>query len=827
MRKGGNGLDKLLQKIKNKAKKAYRELKFFKPANYGRARYFWFREHEKLQEKMILLESAAGACPQDNIAAILWELAKNPAYKEYSLWLSGGAGLTDGRKRYLAQKGLEKRVNLVTVESVQYYKILATAKYLVTEDSFIHIFTKRSGQVLLNTWNGTPLAALGKRKAMDFALLGNEQKGFMDADYLLCPNEYTRQRFLEDYMMENFAKTKFLMGGYPRNEVFFQPKYREYIRKSYKLEDKQVIAYLPTWRKNLSEEDKIMRQEELTEHLLAWDAMLSDSQIVYIKQHHINSTEVDYSRFSHIVPFPEHCGTYEFLTAVDVLVTDYSPVLFDYVLTGRKIVLFVPDKEQFEKTRGFSMELSRLPFPQVDAVEWLMEEIRQPKKYNDAEFVKEFCGCTNQSITELLCKRWIFGETSERLPEKDVPYNGKKNVLIYMGGFEKNGLTTAGVNLLNTLDRTKNNYAVIYCFTSVKDRQDSILVLPENVARFGFYHYRALTFAEQIPYMLRRGFQNIPYAFAGKQLKKLSVRGMERLFGSFRLDTVVQFTGYNEDMIGIMEQAPCNRVIYVHNDMEQEIKHRANANRGVLSHAYKAYDHVAVVTEDILPPAKRIAESDKEKGAKEAHIVWCKNVLDHNRIRVMGKEELVFDDNTVINHPEENLRSMLASGKKIFVSVGRFSVEKGHERLIKAFETLHKEQPDTVLLIIGGHGNLWDSTVLQAEKSSCPEDIFLVRYMSNPYPLLKQCDYFVLSSLYEGFGLVLVEADVLGVPCFSTDIVGPRRFMQKYGGLLVEDSEGGILSGMRLCMEGKVPERLDIDYDQYNREAIEQFESVI
>lgn len=817
----------LLRKVKNKAKKAVNELKVFKPANYGRARYFWFREHARLREKTILLESVQGAYPQDNIAAILRELAKNPAYAEYSLWLSGGAGLLEQRKKYLMEQGLAGRVKLTTVDTVQYYKLLATAKYLVTEDSFIYIFTKRQGQVLLNTWNGIPLAAVGKKKAMDFALLGNEQKGFFDADYLLCPNEYTRQCFLEDYMLENFAKTKFLMGGYPRNEVFFNQHYRELIRKSYKLEQKQVIAYLPDWRKNVPGSDKAVRCEEMMEYLESWDAMLSKNQVVYVKQHHINALELDFSRFEHIVPFPEHCGTYEFLTATDVLVTDYSSVLFDYALTGRKIILFVPDKEQFEKTRGLSLSLSELPFPQVDDVEWLMEEIRSPKQYEDEEFLKKYCSHETATITELLCRRWIFGETNSLLPEKEVPYNGKKNVLIYMGGFEKNGLTTAGVNLLNTLDRTKHNYAVIYCFTSVKDRQDSILVLPDRVARFGFYHFRALTFLEQIPYMFRRGFQNIPYAFAGKQLKKLSVRGRDRLLGGFRLDTVVQFTGYNEDMIGIMEQMPCNRIIYVHNDMEQEIKHRANANRGVLSHAYKAYNHVAVVTEDILPPAKRIAESDKEKGAKEAHIVWCKNVLDHNRIRVMGANELIFDETTVINHSEELLRKLLASDKKIFVSVGRFSVEKGHERLIKAFETLHKEQPDTALLIIGGHGNLWNSTVRQAENSSCPEDIFLVRYMSNPYPLLKQCDYFVLSSLYEGFGLVLVEADVLGVPCFSTDIVGPRRFMQKYGGLLVEDSEDGILSGMQLCMEGKVPERLDIDYDRYNREAIEQFESII
>jgi CDP-glycerol glycerophosphotransferase len=70
-------------------------------------------------------------------------------------------------------------------------------------------------------------------------------------------------------------------------------------------------------------------------------------------------------------------------------------------------------------------------------------------------------------------------------------------------------------------------------------------------------------------------------------------------------------------------------------------------------------------------------------------------------------------------------------------------VEKGHERLIKAFEKLHKEQPDTCLIIIGGHGDLWRKTVQQVEESSCPDAVFLICYMSNPYPLIKKCDYFV------------------------------------------------------------------------------------
>ncbi|MBP3578652.1 MAG: glycosyltransferase, partial [Lachnospiraceae bacterium] len=102
-----------------------------------------------------------------------------------------------------------------------------------------------------------------------------------------------------------------------------------------------------------------------------------------------------------------------------------------------------------------------------------------------------------------------------------------------------------------------------------------------------------------------------------------------------------------------------------------------------------------------------------------------------------------------------------------------------------------------------------------------------VRFMSNPYPLMKQCDYFAFSSLYEGFGLVLAEADILGLPCFSPDLPGPRGFMQSYGGLLVENSEDGILSGMKACMQGTVPKQLTVKYEQYNRTAVEQFESML
>ena len=816
----------LLRKAKRIVKKGLKEAKAFKPGNYSRARYFWYRDHCPLEEKMILIEST-GSRPTENVAAVLAELVKNPVYQEYTIYLSGSKKVQQDREAYLKRMGWQNRVRSIVINSVKYYKILATAKYLVSEDSFIYIFTKREGQIYLNTWHGTPLMTLGVNKKTDYAMIGNEQKTFYDADYLLCPNEDTMRWMIEDYMLENFCKTEILLTGYPRNEVFHKPEQRNAVRRSCGLEEKQVIAYLPTWRKNTKEMDKEARSAQFAQYLAEWDKGLSKQQIVYVKQHPVNELPVDYSLYQHIRPFPKEYGVYEFLNATDVLVTDYSSVMFDYAITRQKIVLFVHDKEQYLALRGLHMELSKLPFPKVETVDALLAELNRPKEYEDQAFLERFCPYDKTGVTEKLCRKLIFKEDSPLIEKRQIPYNGKKNIMIYMGGFEKNGLTTAGANLLHTLDRTKYNYAVAYCMSSVKARQESVRVLPEGVSLLGFYYFRSLTFLEQVPYMLWRGFRSTPYRRVAKVMKRLSLRGEQRLFGGCRIDVAVQFSGYNDEMIGIMEQLKANRIIYVHSDMEQEIKLRANANQGLLSHAYKCYDSVAAVTEGMIAPARRIAQSDTEEGCKEARIELCRNVIDHKRIRSLGELELKFDETTVLNTEQEKLLAAIASDKKKFVSVGRFSIEKGHERLIRAFERLHKEQPDTCLIIIGGHGNLWNKTVRQVEESSCADAVFLVRYMSNPYPLVKKCDYFVLSSLYEGFGLVLAEADILGVPCFSTDIAGPRGFMQKYGGLLVADNEQGLLDGMQTCISGKIAPRLNIDYEQYNKEAIEQFEALL
>ena len=92
-------------------------------------------------------------------------------------------------------------------------------------------------------------------------------------------------------------------------------------------------------------------------------------------------------------------------------------------------------------------------------------------------------------------------------------------------------------------------------------------------------------------------------------------------------------------------------------------------------------------------------------------------------------------------------------------------------------------------------------------------------------PILKQCDLFILSSLYEGLGLVLLEADTLGIPVISTDIVGPSGFMKEHGGYLVTPDIEGIYQGMKAFDRGEV-KPMHVDYEKYNRNAVQQFEEM-
>lgn len=126
----------------------------------------------------------------------------------------------------------------------------------------------------------------------------------------------------------------------------------------------------------------------------------------------------------------------------------------------------------------------------------------------------------------------------------------------------------------------------------------------------------------------------------------------------------------------------------------------------------------------------------------------------------------------------------LAKDRNWIVSASRFSSQKDFPTLLAAFKDVLAHRPAKLILV--GDGELRQDIERVASEFGIREHVVLVGFRDNPFPYMAQADIFVLSSFFEGFGNVIVEAMALGIPVVATDCPsGP--------GEIISDGENGFL----------------------------------
>lgn len=813
----------MLKRILNmlKFKKISKAIGLFIP----HAMYIKWVKKLAINPLLILIEAQHGGEISGNMFYLLKELATNKEYEKYTIYVSCRKNSKKKIKAILDSYGI-KNYKLVHCYSLPYLKVVASAKYLFNDNTFLPFFIKKDGQVYLNTWHGTPLKTLGKGIKNAMHNIGNTQKNFVCADYLLYPNEYTMNHMIEDYMIENISNAQCVLTGYPRNAIFLNKDRANEIRKKEAAGYNKVYAYMPTWRGAIGSINKEVN-DILKAYLEELDSRFNDDEILFVNLHPIAVKDLDLTCYKHIKKFPAGYETYDFLNCTDCLITDYSSVFYDYAITGNKCVLFAYDEEEYFADRGVYMSLSDLPFPKVYNVDDLLSEIRSPKNYDDTAFLKEFCAYECEDAAKKVLDLALNGKQSEGMKLQKVPSNGKKNIMMNAGNLDRNGVTTAIYNLLGNVDRNEANYYI--CFPTVCGRvhSDTLAALPEGVGyfpligRFNLSIYKNLIWYAFLTLTLLK-LKFIKADYVAKLLKDDWKYEIKRAFGGAKFDNAIQLTGYGAKMIMMFSEFDCKKTIYVHSDMKKEIETRGNQREDILRYAYKNYDNIALVTEDIWDATAHF--TDTTDHFKVAH-----NIIAYEDIKARGEAEVAFDEDiTKSNKTFEEVKAILDSDAKKIISVGRFSPEKDHKRMVDAFTKIWEENNDTYFIIIGGnqYNGLYDKLLEYVDTLPSKDHIVLILSMSNPMPIVKACDGFILASHYEGFGLVIAEADILGLPVVSTDITGPRTFMQKNNGTLVPNTPEGVEEGFRLLIDGKVP-MLTTDYKKYNENAINEFYSLL
>jgi glycosyltransferase involved in cell wall biosynthesis len=140
---------------------------------------------------------------------------------------------------------------------------------------------------------------------------------------------------------------------------------------------------------------------------------------------------------------------------------------------------------------------------------------------------------------------------------------------------------------------------------------------------------------------------------------------------------------------------------------------------------------------------------------------------------------------------------------KFIISAGRLVREKGYEVLIAAFSK--SMAVNTHTLIILGQGPLENHLKKQAESVGIP--VLFLGFKKDIYSYMAHADCFVLSSWFEGFGNVIVEALACGTPVVSTDCIGgPKEILSdgKYGSLV----RPGIIKEMASSIDAAVQSKI-------------------
>lgn len=142
-------------------------------------------------------------------------------------------------------------------------------------------------------------------------------------------------------------------------------------------------------------------------------------------------------------------------------------------------------------------------------------------------------------------------------------------------------------------------------------------------------------------------------------------------------------------------------------------------------------------------------------------------------------------------------KHILPEGKFNIVCMGRFTPQKGFDRLLEVLRTLQQKRIHGYHVTILGDG--YERPMLEGriKEYGLESMVTLAGYMDNPYAIIRQADLFALPSRDESFSLAVAEAMVLGIPVMSTRCTGPVELLKDgEAGLLVENSTQGILFGL-------------------------------
>jgi glycosyltransferase involved in cell wall biosynthesis len=221
------------------------------------------------------------------------------------------------------------------------------------------------------------------------------------------------------------------------------------------------------------------------------------------------------------------------------------------------------------------------------------------------------------------------------------------------------------------------------------------------------------------------------------------------------------------------------------------ISFRTKAKYFFLKHFYQSSDGFVAVSQGVAQDLAKLTDIPLNQIQTIYNPVVTANLLEQAKAS--------------IDHP------WFAPGQPpVILGAGRLHPQKDFATLIRAFAKV-RQQRMVRLLIIGGEPDQKDKLQSLIEELHLEQDAQLFGFTDNPYAFMAQATVFALSSRYEGFGNVLVEAMATGTPVVSTDCEsGPAEILDngKYGKLVPVENPEALASAILATLDNPIDTKM-------------------
>lgn len=286
-------------------------------------------------------------------------------------------------KSFRNEKSNTKFVELYTWK---YYFYLLTSKVLLSDQRLYKsmVPVKRRGQFYIQFWHGTAL----KKIEADMPDLTESYKQMAIRDSNMIDLFVSGSSFMTKIYRDSFWYTgEMLEVGTPRNDIFFSNQLlpiKEKVQRFYNIKNKRIILYAPTFRAKNS------LSAYTIDLATIYDKFDINDWVVIVRLHPNLMGSISAQAFNKQFPNSIDGSAYpdmqELLCAADMLITDYSSSMFDYMYTSRPCIIYAPDIATYD--RGFYFSIRNLPFPIVENNNELRSALSNIETINYSSFLK-------------------------------------------------------------------------------------------------------------------------------------------------------------------------------------------------------------------------------------------------------------------------------------------------------------------------------------------------------------------------------------------------------------------------------------------------------